>query len=102
MLLIMITVCSPISWFYYGVWLLFPFLLIVQEYQRAAAGSRDRLLMTLWTGAAVVLLLFFPDWSWFRSIRAVGTPFFGYVLLFAELAWMLRREIEGNRHLSGK
>lgn len=91
MLLIMIIACSPISWFYYGVWLLFPFMLIVQAYLESPAGSRDRTMIAAWLAASMCLLFFFPDWNWFRPLRSAGTPLLGHFLLFAELAWLLRR-----------
>jgi hypothetical protein len=30
MLLVLITILSPISWLYYGVWLLYPFAIVAQ------------------------------------------------------------------------
>jgi hypothetical protein len=90
MLLIMITCCSPISWFYYGVWLLLPFLIVVREIAAAPRGSRMAWIAGIWLLAAFLLLDFVPPWQWYRPVRAVGTPLFGYLLLFGELAWLLR------------
>lgn len=92
MLLILIVIFSPISRFYYGVWLLYPFMVVVQFIQTARTGSCERTMAAVWLGASLLLLNFVFPWDWLRPVRAIGLPFFGYLLLLGELAWILRRE----------
>lgn len=91
MLLVLMTIFSPISWFYYGVWLLYPIMVVVRFLLAARPGSRERTIALVWLGASLLLLNFVFPWAWLRPIRAIGLPFFGYLFLLGELAWMLRR-----------
>jgi hypothetical protein len=89
MLLLLITMFSPISWFYYGVWLLYPFAVVGNFIASLPREWRSRRIAV--TGLAATLLLLNAVFPFLGSIRAVGLPFFGYLLLLIELAFILRR-----------
>lgn len=88
MLLVLITILSPISWFYYGVWLLYPFSVVNHVIGNFPRGSTTRKIAII--GLAASLLLLNAVFPFLGSIRAVGMPFFGYLLLLIELGWLLR------------
>lgn len=90
MLLILMIVFSPLSWFYYGVWLLYPFTVIVNFIRSAPNPSRERTIAIAWFGASLLLLNFVLPLPWLLHVRAIGLPFFGDLLLLGELGWMLR------------
>lgn len=90
MLLILMIVFSPLSWFYYGVWLLYPFTVAVNFIRTAPNPSRERNIAIGWFAASLVLLNFVFPIPWLLSVRAIGMPFFGDLLLLGELGWMLR------------
>lgn len=85
MLLVLMTVASPISWFYYGVWLLFPFTVITAFLLNPESPRRERQRVLALTIVSLVLLNFVWHWGSLQYIRAVGLPFFGYMLLFGIL-----------------
>lgn len=89
MLLVMMTVMSPISWFYYGVWLLFPHMVIWNEIDRPGTPvvPRGRLLVG-WL-VSLGLLNFLYGHHGLRQLRAVGWPFFGYTGIFLLLGWLM-------------
>jgi hypothetical protein len=87
MLLVLITILSPISWFYYGVWLLYPFTVVAQFIRSLPKASMTK--KTAVAGIAVCLLLLNAVFPCLGTVRAIGTPFFGYVLLLLELGWIL-------------
>lgn len=87
MLLVLITVLSPISWFYYGIWLLFPLTVIAQFIRSAPRSSLERRVAIGWL--VLDLLLLNAIFPWLRPIRSAGLPFFGYLTIFAQLGWML-------------
>ncbi len=89
MLLVPITMFSPISWFYYGVWLLYPFAVV--DNFIASLPQRLRSRTIAFAGLAATLLLLNAVFPFLGSIRAVGLPFFGYLLLLIQLAFILRR-----------
>jgi hypothetical protein len=89
MLLVLITVLSPISWFYYGVWLLYPFAIVAQFIGSLPQASVTKIIAI--AGLAVCLLLLNAVLPCFGPVRAIGMPFFGYLLLLIELGWILRR-----------
>ncbi len=89
MLLVLITMFSPISWFYYGVWLLYPFAVVGNFI--ASLPQRLRSQKIAIAGLAATLLLLNAVFPFLGSIRAIGLPFFGYLLLLIELAFILRR-----------
>jgi hypothetical protein len=89
MLLVLITMFSPISWFYYGVWLLYPFAVVGNFIATLPRGLRSRKITI--AGLAATLLLLNAVFPFLGSIRAVGLPFFGYLLLLIGLAFILRR-----------
>jgi Glycosyltransferase family 87 len=89
MLLVLITMFSPISWFYYGVWLLYPFAVVGNYIATLPQGLRSRKIAI--AGLAATLLLLNAVFPFLGSIRAVGLPFFGYLLLLIGLAFILRR-----------
>lgn len=92
MLLVMMIMFSPISWFYYGVWLMYP-LTVVMWYLHDSTNSRNQLRFALGGLIACLgLLNFVPPWDWYRSVRAIGTPFFGYLLMLLLLGWFLYQE----------
>ena len=88
MLLVLITVLSPISWFYYGVWLLYPFAVVTQTIAGLPKASATKHIAI--GGLAVCLLLLNAVIPQLGTLRAVGLPFFGYLLLLIELGWCLR------------
>jgi hypothetical protein len=88
MLLVLITVLSPISWFYYGVWLLYPFAVVTQTIAGLPKASATKHVAI--GGLAVCLLLLNAVIPQLGTLRAVGWPFFGYLLLLIELGWCLR------------
>jgi len=87
MLLVLITVLSPISWFYYGIWLMFPLTVIAQFIRSAPRSSLERKVAIGWL--MVDLLLLNAVFAWLRPIRSAGLPFFGYLMIFSQLGWML-------------
>ncbi len=89
MLLVMMTIMSPISWFYYGVWLLYPFTVVATFALDPAQTHRNRVKSLVWAGACVLMFNFVMKWGWLLYIRAIGFPFFGYLCLLAELGWIL-------------
>jgi hypothetical protein len=91
MLLIMMTLFSPISWFYYGIWLLFPYTVVLGFLVNPVRTAAERRTGLIWLAACLLLCNFVYPWEWIRPVRAVGWAFFGYVLLFAELGWILCR-----------
>jgi len=95
MLLIMMTIFSPISWFYYGIWLLFPYILVLGFAASPQRTIAERRIALVWLAVCLLLCNFVYSWEWIRPLRAVGWAFFGYVLLFAELGWILSR-LQGN------
>ena len=76
MLLVLITMFSPISWFYYGVWLLYPFAVVGNFIASLPQGLRSRNIAV--AGLAATLLLLNAVFPFLGSIFAVGLPFFGY------------------------
>jgi hypothetical protein len=95
MLLILMTIFSPVSWFYYGVWLLYPFMVVVQ-FTREQWGTRNGHIALVWLLVSLLLLNFVFSWGELDRVRAIGLPFFGYVCLFAELGWILRQRIHAT------
>jgi hypothetical protein len=89
MLLVLITVLSPISWFYYGVWLLYPIAIVAQFIGSLPKASVTKKIAI--AGLAACLLLLNAVLPCLGPVRAVGMPFFGYLLLLIELGWILRR-----------
>jgi hypothetical protein len=87
MLLVLITILSPISWFYYGVWLLYPFTVVTQFICSLPKASVTK--KTAVAGLTVCLLLLNAVFPYLGAVRAVGMPFFGYLLLLLELGWIL-------------
>jgi hypothetical protein len=91
MLLVMMTIFSPISWFYYGVWLLYPYIVAISFLFESEPSRRAKKVALIWLATCVLLLNFVYPWVWIRPVRAIGLAFFGYVLLLAGLGWLLWR-----------
>jgi hypothetical protein len=87
MLLVLMTILTPISWFYYGVWLMLPFAVVGESIGQLLPGTLAKKLAI--GGLVVSLLLLNAVLPCLGSLRAIGTPFFGYMLLLLELAWLL-------------
>ena len=87
MLLVLITILSPISWFYYGVWLLYPFAVVAQFIRSLPKESVTKKIAV--AGLAVCLLLLNAVFPCLGAVRAVGMPIFAYLLLLLELGWIL-------------
>lgn len=90
MLLILMIIASPISWFYYGVWLMYPMTLVVAHATDPDVSPRNRKKAGLWMGGCFVMFTFIFKWGVLRYVRAIGFPFFGYTLLYGELMWMMQ------------
>ena len=95
MLLVLITMLSPISWFYYGVWLLYPFAVVGQFIRGLPRGSTTKMLAL--ASLAVCLLALNAVFRWLGPLRDVGMPCLGYIVLLAELAWILRVTLAAPR-----
>lgn len=92
MLLVLMTLLSPISWFYYGVWLMYPFAVLGQSIAQLRRGSLTKKMAIAGLVACLVLLnAVLPNLG---TLRAIGLPFFGYLLLLLELGWVLRLAIK--------
>ncbi len=90
--LVMMLVFSPISWFYYGVWLMLPLAVVVGFLHDKGYSSRQRNTALAGLVLCLVMFNFVPPWDWYRSVRAIGTPFFGYMILLAMQGWFLHLE----------
>jgi Glycosyltransferase family 87 len=87
MLLVLMTILTPISWFYYGVWLMLPFAVVGASIGQLPSGTLARRVAI---GSLVAcLLLLNAVLPWLGSLRDIGMPFFGYMLLLLELGWLL-------------
>jgi hypothetical protein len=89
MLLLMILVCSPYSFGYFFVWLLFPFAAVVHLWLAAPRPSPDsHRLAAVFGGAVLLLTLSLVEQ---RTAEAYGNFFLATLLLFATLGWQLRK-----------
>jgi len=87
MLLVLMTILTPISWFYYGVWLMFPFAVAGESIGQLPSGTLAKKLAI--GGLVASLLLLNAVLPCLGSLRDIGMPFFGYTLLLLELGWLL-------------
>ena len=99
MLLVLMTILSPISWFYYGVWLMFPFAVVGESIGQLPSGAVGKKLAI--GGLVVSLILLNAVLPCLGSLRAVGLPFFGYLLLLFELGWLLTLASRRSRPVGG-
>jgi len=89
MLLLMIVFFSPLSFNYFYVWLIYPLAVALSMVLEAPEKSRERLLLSVWLGAPLVLLsLAIP---FLRESQAYGNLFFAGLILMVGLGLMMRR-----------
>jgi hypothetical protein len=97
MLLVLILMLSPFSFGYFNVWLLFPFAAGVGVWLSWPEGSRGRRGLAVAMGVALVLYVTgLPMVKAFHGLQAVGTIFWGHLVVLATLGWALRREWKGK------
>jgi hypothetical protein len=99
MLLVLITILTPISWFYYGVWLMYPFAVAVQSIGQLRLRSLTKKVAI--GGLAASLFLLNAVLPCLGTLRAVGMPFFGYLLLLLELGLLLRLSTKRSAAAAG-
>ena len=92
MLLVLMTILTPISWFYYGVWLMYPFAVVGQSIGQLRPRSLSKKLAI--GGLVASLLMLNAVLPCLGTFRAAGIPFFGYLLLLIELGLLLRLVIK--------
>jgi hypothetical protein len=92
MLLVLITILTPISWFYYGVWLMYPLAAVGATITQMPTGSLSKKVAI--GGLVACLLMLNAVLPALGLLRAVGWPFFGYLLLLLELSVLLRLSIK--------
>jgi hypothetical protein len=99
MLLVLMTILTPISWFYYGVWLMYPFAVAESSIAQLRKDSLTKKIAI--GGLAACLLLLNAVLPCLGTLRAVGMPFFGYLLLLLELGLLLRLAIKRSSATAG-
>lgn len=88
MLLTMTIMVSPLSWHYYGVWLMPAFTVIVA--QRFEEPSRRRRVALVAVSLATLVLLNLTSTAlWLRPIRGLGPTFFGDLAMLGLLSWIM-------------
>ena len=90
MLLPLILVFTPLSFSYNWTWLIFPITLIIHFILNPSAPARDRKIAAAWLIACMLLFALDLPVPIFRIPRALGNTFWASLLIFAELAWLLR------------
>ena len=88
MLLLLILMFTPLAFTYFFVWLLYPFVVVVNLV--LSAPPRERIRGWLWFWGAIVLLGFTLPISAFRPVQAAGSTLLGCLLLFVWIGWNLR------------
>lgn len=96
MLLTMTIMVSPLSWHYYGVWLMLAFTVLVAE-RFEEPILRRRVALVGVALLTITLLNLTSNALWLRPIRGLGPTFFGDLAMLGLLSWVMFDQRRKNR-----
>ncbi|MFN3532242.1 MAG: glycosyltransferase family 87 protein [Candidatus Brocadia sp.] len=91
MLLLLILIITPLSFTYFYVWLLYPFMVVFNILLAAPNPSRERNITLTWLAVCLLLLSFMLPIPRFDYIEAMGNTFWACVLLLVGFGGKLRQ-----------